>query len=251
MKIIVIGDIHGRSIWKEIVKKYKDEDCMFIFIGDYFDSFDISGEEQLRNFKEICEFKEKNMDKVILLIGNHDTSYIIGDRCSGYQEGNEHNIKHLLSTYYDLLQMSYSYENVLFSHAGVCESWINNIIKGLEKSAKIEAPEYTAEAISNFVNDMWKFKRLTFVFTGRDGYGDDAGQTPVWIRPRSLMKDTPDMKKAGIVQVVGHTGQSQIDIEGKSTGKKFFFIDTLGTNQEYLIIKNKAFQSDKIYNYEK
>ncbi|NBP57427.1 metallophosphoesterase, partial [bacterium] len=39
MKTIFIGDIHGRSIWKEIVEQEKPD--RVIFIGDYFDSFDI------------------------------------------------------------------------------------------------------------------------------------------------------------------------------------------------------------------
>ena len=37
-KIIVIGDIHGRTIWKQIVAANPDAD-LFVFIGDYFDSF--------------------------------------------------------------------------------------------------------------------------------------------------------------------------------------------------------------------
>ena len=43
-------------------------------------------------------------------------------------------------------------------------------------------------------------------------------------------------KKAGIIQIVGHTGQNSIDIKGKSTGGKYYFIDTLGTSGEYLEI---------------
>ena len=39
MKTIVIGDIHGRDVWKEIV--FQEQADRVIFIGDYFDSFDI------------------------------------------------------------------------------------------------------------------------------------------------------------------------------------------------------------------
>ena len=41
MKTILIGDIHGRSIWKRIVADEKPD--RVVFIGDYFDSFDIPG----------------------------------------------------------------------------------------------------------------------------------------------------------------------------------------------------------------
>ncbi len=37
MKIVCLGDIHGRSIWKEIAKKEANFD-KFIFLADYFDS---------------------------------------------------------------------------------------------------------------------------------------------------------------------------------------------------------------------
>ena len=57
MKTVVIGDVHGRSLWKLIVNQENPD--RVIFIGDYFDSFEISGVEQIQNFKEIIEYKEK------------------------------------------------------------------------------------------------------------------------------------------------------------------------------------------------
>ena len=56
-KTIYIGDIHGRNVWKEIVEEHKDADNI-VFIGDYFDSFNIPGVVQLNNAKEIVEFKK-------------------------------------------------------------------------------------------------------------------------------------------------------------------------------------------------
>ena len=38
MKTVVIGDIHGRTDWKEIVGRYPIEGTMFVFLGDYLDS---------------------------------------------------------------------------------------------------------------------------------------------------------------------------------------------------------------------
>ena len=38
-KTIIIGDIHGRDIWKNIVAQEQAD--RVIFIGDYFDSFNI------------------------------------------------------------------------------------------------------------------------------------------------------------------------------------------------------------------
>ena len=49
-KTIIIGDVHGRDQWKQIVAQEKDADTV-IFLGDYFDSFNISAVEQMHNLK--------------------------------------------------------------------------------------------------------------------------------------------------------------------------------------------------------
>lgn len=89
------------------------------------------------------------------------------------------------------------------------------------------------------------FKPRTFIFNGRDSYGDDMGQTPIWIRPRSLMRDSQILKKH-IIQVIRSyaTHHSQIDIQGKSTGGRYYFIDCLP--REYLIIDNGKFMVEKL-----
>lgn len=68
-KIIAIGDIHGHASWKYILQKEKDADVI-VFVGDYFDSFELKAEEQIRNFRELMEQTENN-PKIIRLIGNH------------------------------------------------------------------------------------------------------------------------------------------------------------------------------------
>lgn len=248
-KIVAIGDIHGRASWKYIVHKERDSDHI-IFVGDYFDSHDaISPELQMINFKEICQFKEKEGDKVVLLIGNHDEHYFpfMGNSgTSGYNAGAAPSIGHLLMTYKDLLQMAHYEDNVLFSHAGVAESWMNDIIEESKEYTDLSIKEYTAENISNFVNDIWKYKPLKFKFNGwRDPTGDDIGQTPIWIRPRSLMRDSKNINEAGIIQVFGHTQRREIELES-SLKLGYIDIDTLGHSGEYLIIENGIFKTGKI-----
>jgi len=43
MKTIFIGDIHGQDTWKKIVESENPD--RVVFIGDYFDSFDIGAAE--------------------------------------------------------------------------------------------------------------------------------------------------------------------------------------------------------------
>lgn len=76
-KIIVFGDIHGRSSWKSVDKTNADK---IIFLGDYFDPYDeISSNKLIKNFNEIIKFKEEFPDKVICLLGNHDSHYLLRD----------------------------------------------------------------------------------------------------------------------------------------------------------------------------
>ena len=65
----ITGDIHGRDAWKRFV----DEDCINIFVGEYFDPYDeILFMDLQHNFMEIIEYKKKHSKNVVLLYGNHD-----------------------------------------------------------------------------------------------------------------------------------------------------------------------------------
>lgn len=241
-KTVILGDTHGRSFWKLIVNT--EEFDKVVFIGDYFDSFDITAEDQMNNFLDIIEYKKNGGKEVILLIGNHDYHYFpeIGySGISGYQVGAAKSIEHLIDTYRDHLQMAHSQDDVLFTHAGVGETWLDNNHKTQDEGYDM----YTPHDIELILKDLWGYTPRVFGFTGRDPYGDDMGQTPIWIRPRSLMRDSQELKKQ-LIQVVGHTSQKKIDIEGKSTGGRYYFIDTLGTSGEYLILEDNMFKTGKI-----
>ena len=70
MKELVLGDIHGRTIWKDIIKKENPDKV--IFLGDYVSTHEgISSKQQVANLEEILAYKKENPDKVILLRGNH------------------------------------------------------------------------------------------------------------------------------------------------------------------------------------
>ena len=70
MKELVLGDIHGRTIWKDIIKKENPD--RVIFLGDYVTTHEgISSEQQISNLEEILTYKEENSSKVTLLRGNH------------------------------------------------------------------------------------------------------------------------------------------------------------------------------------
>ena len=222
MKTVFIGDIHGRDTWKQIVESEKPDHV--IFMGDYFDSFDIGAAEQIHNFKEIVEYRESNQSHVVMLIGNHDLHYFTGDNgTSGFQRSMYFPIHELVEANKHHLQMAYQYKEYLCSHAGISPEWLEE--RGWDGQ----------ESIVRFVNQVWKHKPGAFKFRGFDAYGDDTFQTPVWIRPRSLQRACADhWIRKEYIQIVGHTQVDKIDIKGKSTGGRYYFIDALPAGQ-YLV----------------
>jgi predicted phosphodiesterase len=127
MKTLFLGDTHGRSLWKLIMELEKPDKV--IFIGDYFDSDDISTVEQIHNFKEIIEYKKSSGKEVVLLIGNHDYQYMDVDdegSYSGYQPGEKAiQIKQILKENIEHLQMAHIHEDWLCTHAGVSNAFID------------------------------------------------------------------------------------------------------------------------------
>jgi hypothetical protein len=124
--------------------------------------------------------------------------------------------------------------NILCTHAGVGYDWL------------VEQRKYKEGNIADFINDVWKYQPHHFAFYGSNPYGDNKTQTPIWIRPGSLMSGNKDtFLKEQYIQIVGHTQVNTIDM-GKATGGKYYFIDALGTCQEYLIYEDGVFSKGTI-----
>lgn len=242
MKTLILGDIHGKTIWKDIVQLNYDVDRV-IFIGDYFDSFEHSAAEQIFNFNEIINYKKQINQEVVLLIGNHDHHYFrkIGyTGTSGFQHKHALQISQYIEENKMHLQMAYQFDQILCTHAGVCETFLNQYF-GKEG--------WKTKTIANQLNQLFEENPNAFEFNGWEPSGDNIGQTPIWIRPRSLMMDSKNLRKK-IIQVVGHTHMKQIPSDASTNGR-YFFIDTLDTSKEYLIVENekievKKYQSLKI-----
>jgi hypothetical protein len=225
MKTIVIGDIHGEIWWKDILKKEVPDEV--IFIGDYFDSFHIPVADQIINFNEIMNIEEDyGVKKVVRLIGNHDFHYLHNEAmCSGFSHSRKDQLFYLINGCIDKLQMAYEKDGVLFTHAGVTETWcVRNDIQ----------EDASSEYIANRINDMFQdknYESFCFAISDRfkrysDPYGNNIYQGPLWVRPESLCRD-----KVSPIQVVGHTKMPGIKEENG-----VYFIDTNG--REYLKFEN-------------
>lgn len=227
MKTLVIGDLHGLNVWKSVIEYEKPDKV--VFLGDYFDSFHIKCEDQINNFLDLVALKESGLMEVVLLIGNHDVHYLpyIKDTMTaGFQTKYKFMLNGVLDKNKHHLSIAHRIGNILMTHAGIGLEFLNKNL-----------PDWNSENLVDLLEDLFKYKPNAFLFNGSDPYGDDTCQTPLWIRPKSLMsvnKGSELHKK--FVQVFGHTQVVKVDTKGHSTGKKYYNLDAMASSGEYMIL---------------
>lgn len=230
MKYNIIGDVHSRSIWRKLVR----EDCINVFVGDYFSPyFPYSFDEQAKEFMDIIMYKVKHPE-TILLIGNHDEDHWhIQEQYSRFNYSHVNDIKQLFEENKDFFQIAYSIDNkILISHAGVTTNWFNNYLKDT-------VTDVTPDNLADAINNLWlsgKYHAFDFRSNSNyfDCYGDSPQHGPLWVRPQTLSQcnifnDTQYM------QVVGHTQVEYIDIN--ENPYNILLVDTLGFGRQSLIIE--------------
>lgn len=215
------GDIHGRKFWKKPCENIEPYDKV-IFLGDYLDPYDfehISVPEAIDNFEEIIDFKKKNNDKVILLIGNHDCSYAFKDyfNLSSYHCRHSSMFHKTISGIFeknkDLFQLAYAYNDILFTHAGVESGWLDNVVK----CDKTDINDI-ADTLNSLIKDSDGIKKL-FCITDQRGGRDRFGSC-VWTDVHDIMWDVESLHYPEttlrpihkVKQVFGHTLQAFYDV---------------------------------------
>jgi predicted phosphodiesterase len=225
MKLVILGDIHGRTCWKDIIEYEKPDKV--IFLGDYVSThYNISDEDQFNNLVNILNYKKENPEKVILLRGNHDMQHLGYEwaKCSGWFPQLEFKMQEIKEEFLENTQWMHREENIVFSHAGISKVWMkDNNISSIEDINNLEPSQ-----IFGFTPDNYM-----------DYCGESATQPPTWIRLRSLQYHGID----NYVQVVGHTPVNYICNISKDLGDDYpeiWACDNLP--KEYLVIHNGKFK---------
>jgi hypothetical protein len=227
MKTLVLGDIHGRPCWKQIVEL--EEFDRVVFVGDYVDTHEqYTGAEQLNNLMDILEYSKRN--DVILLIGNHDHHYwpgIAGGTTSGYQPRMRASFEKVFHDNRNHFQMAYADNHGnLITHAGVTKDWLEYVDIG----------ETDPKLVADAINDLFVAKPGAFTYYPLDwsGYGNHTRQSPTWVRPEKLYRD-----KFDTTQIVGHTRYDGHINPKVAERAGFWLIDGLGNKwSDYLMIED-------------
>lgn len=225
----IIGDIHGRTCWKELV----EVDCVNIFVGDYFDPYDdIPFGELMQNFGEVIAFK-KQRPETVLLYGNHDLHYLVPqERASRFDHLHAVDIKEKFADTAELFNgVSYAIaDSILVTHAGVTREWYE---KEFGKYGGAPVSE-----VANDINDLWLHNKIEFTFdVNASGFLDRSGESPthspLWVRPWTLA-DHNLFSGSPYKQVFGHTQVDNVIVIDEC----LVCVDCLGT-----IVKSYKFSA--------
>ena len=252
MKYTIIGDLHCRDVWKQIVEKEQDSDKI-IFLGDYTCPKEVSFDDPTDAcgfLYEVLDFKDQHPDQVVLLRGNHD------DCSLGYYWARCYPQDHLkVQAYWQtedvknwfLKNTQWIYRipdtNIICSHAGISKDWLASVKKYLVRT---RGPQYDdgtidLEIVLDLINTIEPCELFGFTDSNYfDTNGTSSCQPCTWIRPSTLIDYTPE----GIIQIVGHTPVQEhiFNIEDK-----IWCCDALGLKEpEYLVIEDGEFKPCKI-----
>jgi len=241
--ILFIPDIHCKPEMIDLadkVSKYDDISIKhIIFMGDYVDDWDKTYHENLMILNKIIKYKKDNYDKVTLLLGNHELSYL-GFPCSGHQKSYETEM--ILRENIHLFDLAVARGGALISHAGFTSNWLHEIEGHYRKTMSTYLIEDLNNGLHNFDRELLEYLSAASYTSG--GAGDCA--SILWSRPRDHITYPINYK-----QVVGHTPIRDYIVDGKKNtvginnlSDNMYYIDTFSTysngepigNQDLLIL---------------
>jgi hypothetical protein len=199
MKILTIGDLQGLPDWK---KANPDDFDLIVFLGDYLDSPIVKDKEMITNLKEIISLKSNHPEKVKLLLGNHEISYLYRQyRASGYRYEIGEKVKKLLNRHLDLFQVAFQVDTYLWTHAGIHQEYYNQrLLPFIQDSDKT-----LAETLKRLYTET--YDPLFEVGYERGGRNRKSVGGLFWVDSRRLL----EKPLQGYHQMVGHTPVKTIE----------------------------------------
>lgn len=233
----VIGDVHGRDAWKDVII----DGVRNVFVGDFFDPYqNISFEDCKNNFLEIIDYKKQHPETV-LLFADHELHYLLYDRGGeNYSRFDSIHATEIQDFLYENEEyfngVAYAVGNHLITHAGVSRQWWGRYFGPYR--------DETPNEIANQINNLWEINKKAFMvrYNAVFDYGNYEGptQSPIWLRSYVFEKQGVNLfEDTNYWQVFGHT-QVPFVIDSP---KGFTNVDCLGSKalgkpvQSYQIIK--------------
>lgn len=220
-KTLIIGDVHCKTdtivpIVDAAIQKYGVEKV--IFVGDYFDEWNIDDNGIYEAIDALIEWRDKKADEgieVVFLAGNHDYAYIdFMALCTGHHFDAEPFAFKRLTEFMDIQLAEVVGGKYLLTHAGVTETYRSEILSDSHTIEEI------CDALNEQLDDVIKkakkmvdqglvpggvMSHTTLLSSlGRCGFergGTASFSGPLWCGFNEL-QDDPIF---GISQITGHT----------------------------------------------
>jgi len=199
MKILVLGDIHWLNVWKKLIEEHKPDKT--IFLWDYVDSFIAPDSDIFNNLNEIIDYKKAHKEDVVLLLWNHDISYIYEWHwCSGNRTSMKPILKLIFSDNLSLFKICHQEWKYLFSHAWFTEKWEDYVFDNIDVFWITEYEDY------NRLLQTHNREMLFMCWASR--WWRDECSWPLWTDKKELEEEPTYMF---LTQVVGHTHVNTIE----------------------------------------
>lgn len=217
MKHLIIGDLHGKDIWQEININLYDK---IVFVGDYVDHWTLPDRTIRFNLENVIKLKRQYLDKIELLLGNHDVQYLHYPHylCSGFRPAMQRSLTFLFRENADLFKVAYQKENTIISHAGITNNWFNDF-KDLRLVQQIQDDKDT---VADLINKTERTAHRWILHQAGSSRGGEGLGGITWADRKELIADMLD----DYHQIVGHTVIPEPQIV-QEAGKSATFIDVL------------------------
>lgn len=246
MLIGLIPDVHQSTHFIKMVEENIDHLDKLVFLGDYVDNWQssilwhIPENNPINIINKIVSYKKKYGNKIDLLLGNHCLSYIsqnpISKLVSGHQQQHDKEIAQVYLDNLEHFKIAVKYDKWIISHAGFSKTWVKNqILNGWNKK----------QSIINWCNKMIQERHFDyFNWTGKiSPSGDEVTQTPTWIRPFSLAKDSYFKN-----QIVGHSEAPFAPLFIKNKNINLILVDSPKHNSYFELDTNNLPKFETIKN---
>lgn len=203
MRTLIFPDIHGRSFWRKPIEEHFDKVDHVVFLGDYLDPYSHEGvtkQTALDVFKELLALKNENQDKITMLLGNHDLSYVY-DRFTPcrHDDKNHKEIHKLFKDNAPFFRLAYDEKRgnmtYLYTHAGLMVSFFRrheDIIAAPDAASLNRLLELDDDTAVSVLDEIGMLRG-----------GIDPTGSFVWSDVRERFYEKNEFKN--IFQIFGHT----------------------------------------------
>ena len=225
MKILSVGDTHGKAAWQHIDPTKYDR---IYFTGDLYDAFEYTNKEIHTNALELVQWA-KDAGNVYLCIGNHDAHYFTWHtpvyedvRGSGHSANQLYQAYNLYQDNKELFRVAYRQGNYLWTHAGLSNGSYNSYFKPYVDDI-MASQKFTN--LAQVLNYMWDIKHPSIFLVPMSRGGGSLHGSLLW----SNITDTADDPLENYHQIVGHSRVLDIVHKQSNDDTSITYIDCLDT----------------------